>query len=176
MKNAVVGFSGGIASGKSSLSSAVSEALGWPRTSFGGYVRLVASQRGLEPTRETCQKIGEELIQKDAHDFCKHVLSQVSWSPGKPLVIDGIRHLQVADLLAEMVRPSDFMLVFADLPRDERKIRLRNRDGGSQSLEAFERHSTEAQIADLRDRADLVVAIDRPVDQLTDEIVRFLAS
>jgi dephospho-CoA kinase len=176
MRNTVVGFSGGIASGKSSLSMAVSQALGWPRTSFGAYVRVVAAQRGLETTRENCQKIGEELIDEDVHDFCKNVLAEASWSPGASVVIDGIRHLEVADLLAGMVRPSDFILIFVELPRAERATRLKNRDGESQPLERFEQHSTEAQVADLRARADLVVDSDRPVEQLTDEVVRFLIS
>lgn len=174
MKYAVVGFSGGIASGKSSLSSAVSDALGWPRTSFGGYVRFVAARRGLEPTREACQRIGEELIREDARKFCEHVLAQISWCRGEPLIIDGIRHLQVADLLADMVHPSRFVLIFADLPRAEREMRLRSRDGGSRPLEELERHSTEAQIADLRGRADLVVAGDRPLAHAAADVVSFL--
>jgi dephospho-CoA kinase len=175
MRNAVVGFSGGIASGKSSLSSAVSEALGWPRASFGAYVRLVAAERGVEPTREICQKIGGELIEKDAHDFCVKVLAQGAWRPGSPLILDGIRHLLVADLLAGMARPADFLLVFVQLSRGERESRLRSRDGEEQPLERFESHSTESQVADLRARADLVVDGDRSVDQMTEEVVRFLS-
>jgi dephospho-CoA kinase len=157
MRNTVVGFSGGIASGKSSLSTAVSRATGWPRTSFGAYVRTVAAHRGLEPTRENFQAIGEELIEADARDFCKNVLARAPWSPGDPLVIDGIRHLEVADLLAGMVRPTDFVLIFVELPRAEREARLKNRDGESRPLERFEHHSTEAQIFDLRARADLLL-------------------
>ena len=176
MSNTVVGFSGGIASGKSSLSTAVSQATGWPRTSFGGYVRTVAAQRGLEPTRENCQAIGEELIEVDVRDFCKNVLAQAPWSPGESLVIDGIRHLEVANLLAAMVRPTDFALVFVELPRAEREARLKNRDGESQLLERFEQHSTEAQVSELRAQADLVLDGDRPVEELADEAVRFLMS
>jgi dephospho-CoA kinase len=176
MRNAVVGFSGGIASGKSSLSTAVSEALGWPRTSFGSYIRYVASQSGLEPTRENCQRIGEHLIEQDAHNLCKSVLAQASWSLGAPLVIDGIRHLQVADLLTVMVRPSLFILIFVELPRADREIRLKNRDGVSQPLERLEHHSTETQASDLLARADLVIEARQPVEQLTDVVVRFLTA
>jgi dephospho-CoA kinase len=176
MSNIVIGFSGGIASGKSSLSTAVAQAIGWPRTSFGGYVRTIAAQRGLEPTRENCQAIGEELIEADIRGFCKDVLAEASWRPGEPLVIDGIRHLEVADLLADMVRPTDFVLVFVELPRAEREARLKNRDGESQPLERFEQHSTEVQVCELRARANLVVDGDRPVEQLADEAVRFLTS
>lgn len=176
MGNTVVGFSGGIASGKSSLSSAVAQATGWPRTSFGGYVRNIAAQRGIEPTRENCQAIGEELIGADICRFCENVLAQVSWSPGEPLVIDGIRHLEVADLLAGMVGTTDFVLVYVELARAERGARLKSRDGEPQPLEQFERHSTEAQVSELRVRADLVVDGDRPIEQLTDAVVRFLTS
>ena len=176
MSNTVVGFSGGIASGKSSLSTAVAQATGWSRTSFGGYVRTVATQRGLEPTRENCQAIGEELIEADIRGFCKNVLAQASWSPGEPLVIDGIRHLEVADILAGVLGPADFVLVYVELPRAEREARLKSRDGESQPLERFEQHSTEAQVSELRARADLVVDGDRPIEELTGEVVSFLIS
>jgi hypothetical protein len=94
----------------------------------------------------------------------------VSWGPGKSLVIDGIPNLGVTELLADIVRPAKFILVFVELHRAEREARLRTRDGKSQPLEWFEQHSTELQISDLRARADLVVEGDRPVGQLVEEV------
>jgi dephospho-CoA kinase len=175
MRNAV-GFSGGIGSGKSALSDVVARALGWPRASFGDYVRSVASQRGLAATRETCQALGQELIDSDTSGFCEAVLASVGWSPGSPVVVDGIRHLRVLDILAGMVGPSGLTLVFVDTPRGAREGRLKTRDGHTQPLDVLERHATEFEVARLRERSDLILDGERPVKQLRDEVMSHLES
>ena len=45
----VLAFAGRIASGKSTFSMGLAQVLGWPRVSFGDYVRQVARHSGLEP-------------------------------------------------------------------------------------------------------------------------------
>jgi dephospho-CoA kinase len=56
MNPAVVGFSGRIASGKSAISKALAADIGCRRVSFGDYVRKVAAERGLAPTREALHR------------------------------------------------------------------------------------------------------------------------
>lgn len=58
----VVGFSGRIKSGKTTLSARVAELMGWPYTSFGDYVRKVARLRRRPELREILQEIGQELV------------------------------------------------------------------------------------------------------------------
>lgn len=173
MRNAV-GFSGGIGSGKSALSSELARALGCPRASFGDYVRSVARQRGLASTRETYQSLGQELVDADASGFCEAVLTSVGWKPGSPVIMDGIRHIRVLDILAEIVRPSELTLVFVDTPRESRENRLKVRDGQTQSLDTLERHATEVEIARLRERAHLVLNGEQSVDQLRLEVLNQL--
>src|SRR5438105_3821546 len=113
MKSVVLGVAGKIASGKSTLSTAFAETVGWPHASFGDYVRSVAREQGLDPSnRETLQKIGASLVDRDCEAFCRDVLAEADWKPGQPLVIEGIRHAEVKDALERLVSPSKFVLTY----------------------------------------------------------------
>src|SRR5437764_382109 len=111
----VLAVSGKIASGKSTLASTFANEVGWPYVSFGDYVRQIARQRGLEDTREVLQEIGDELIRQNLEGFCRSVLAQADWKPGQPLVIDGVRHFEVDDLLRRMVGPSKYVLTYVSV-------------------------------------------------------------
>lgn len=173
MKKAV-GFSGGIGSGKSSLSGIVARSLGWPRASFGDYVRSVLTQRGLDVTRESCQTLGQELFERDSSGFCDAVLLNAGWSPGKPLVIDGIRHIRILDILGRMFEPDGMAFIFVETSRTAREERLRARDGLTKPLDVLERHATEVEVSRLRDRADLILDGESPIEQLSGEVIHLL--
>ncbi len=83
VKSTVLAFSGGIRSGKSTLSTGVAEALGCRRVSFGDYVRAITQVRGLENCRENWQAVGESLIREDLNQFCGAVSRK---PPGSPVV------------------------------------------------------------------------------------------
>jgi len=103
----ILAFSGGIGSGKSTLSSGVAEALEWPRVSFGRYVRAVALDRGLDAeSREVLQEVGESLITAGWVPFCRAVLTQADWRPERSLVVDGIRHVEALQTLRALAAPS----------------------------------------------------------------------
>src|SRR4051812_46776907 len=109
MRAQVVAFSGGIKGGKSSVSREVAARLEWPRVGFGDEVRSVVRSRSLDPCdRDTLQAVGQELVDTNARGFCQHVLSQAGsrWIPGGDLIIDGLRHVEVATALRELVKPS----------------------------------------------------------------------
>jgi len=175
MSRLVVCFAGGIGSGKSLVSKKVAAALGWPRVSFGDYVRGVARQRGLDQTRETLQQVGAELVAGNVEDFCRGVLDHAEWSSGESLVVDGIRHLEVMDTLRSMTVPSVVVLVFVDVGRAERKRRVLERAIGDISFENAERHSTEIQVGGrLREAADIVIDGRQPVDVVVKDAVEFI--
>jgi adenylate kinase family enzyme len=174
MENIVLAFSGGIASGKSEASSAVAQALGCPRVSFGNYVRTITRLRGLEDSREYWQAVGESLIKEDLRQFCAAVLAQAPWEPGRPLVIDGVRHAEVAEALKTMVSPSGLRLVYIETEDASREKRLRHRSPEEKSLAELDRHSTEVQVKNtLRDLADLVVDGTKPGEELVREITEW---
>lgn len=171
MSSTVLAFAGGIRSGKSTVSTGVAQALGCPRVCFGNYVRKITHLRGLEDCRENWQAVGESLIQEDLLHFCGAVMAQAAWEPGEPLVIDGVRHVEVALALKSLVSPSSQRLIYIDAADAIRESRLRETWPHEKPLTQLDQHSTEVQVSRaLRGLADLVVDGTRSVDELTREI------
>lgn len=177
MKSTVLGFSGGIASGKSTLSEAVALSLGCPRVSFGGYMRGEARRRGVATDRDTLQAIGEELVARDPDGLCRAVLGQAGWVPGGALVVDGVRHVDIAERLARIVKPSDFRLVYVAAEKDTRSARFVARAEAKGDLAAFDAHSTEKDVRHgLRERADLVADGNQAIESLIEKVARWAES
>lgn len=172
----VVAFAGKIGSGKSTLSAEVAGALGWPRASFGDYIRTVAKSNGFEDTREVLQEIGESLVEKGVDDFCRAVLTHYQWSAGEPLIIDGVRHAEVVSALRRLVAPLELRIVFLDVNDAVRHERLTGGDEAMpEKLQMVESHSTEVQAKDqLPALADLYLSGDRPVGELVSTIVNWI--
>jgi len=156
----VVAFSGGMSGGKSSVSREVASRLDWPRVSFGDQVRSVVRSRSLDSTdRDTLQTVGQELVDADPFSFCRAVLSQAGsmWVPGKSLVIDGLRHVEVGTALRELVRPSTLRIVLIDADLALRTTRAHGQVEAA-DFARWDQHPTEVQITSkIRKIADLVV-------------------
>jgi len=176
MKPVVLGFSGSIASGKSTLSIEVALSLGWQRVSFGDYVRTVAKHQGLGESREVLQTVGASLLNQGIEQFCSSVLAQVNWKPGQPLVVDGIRHAEVVSTLYRLVTPSKLLLVFLAVNESIREARLiEKRLSYGEYLHQIEMHSTEVQVQTVLPKmADLTVDSNRKVQELVKEIVTWV--
>lgn len=172
----VIGFAGKIASGKSTLSAEVAKALGWPRASFGDYLRIVAKSSGLAESREVLQEIGASLVAKDVEGFCRAVLTHYQWSAGEPLIIDGIRHAEVADALRRLVAPLELRVVYLEADEATRRARLRQSDGDwPNKLQMVESHSTEEQVKDrVPALADMRLPGNKPVVELVATVVNWV--
>ncbi len=176
MKPAVIAFSGSIASGKSTLSQEVAKTFQWKRASFGDYVRSVAQNRGIANSREVLQAIGADLLQRDMEGFCRTVLAQADWQLGQPLVIDGIRHVEVLDNLKQIVAPMPLFLVLVTVDESTRTNRLLER--GTVDLEKYqhlEHDSTEQQVKSaLANIADLVMDSGHSLEENVEQLVSWL--
>lgn len=172
MKPLALGFVGKIGSGKSTVSTAVAEALGWPRTGFGDYVRALAAQKGLAVDRQTLQRLGESLVNAGPAEFCRAVLDQANWEPGKSVVVDGIRHAAIVSALRETVAPVELLVVFVAVEDSLREARVQTRDGQNHApLSLLDAHSTESDVDSLLSKmADLTIDGDRPAGVLASEI------
>src|SRR5687768_882062 len=106
MNPQIVCVAGGIGSGKTELSKALVAKLGWRRAAFGDYVRTVAHDRGLGDERDVLQQLGETLLKQDAAGFCRAVLANAEWRQGEPLVLEGVRHAEVLELIRTIVAPT----------------------------------------------------------------------
>lgn len=176
MKPAVIGFSGKIGSGKTTVSSSLAKMLNWSRMSFGDYVRATARQRGLAESREVLQRLGESLLATDAEGFCRAALAQADWKSGQPLIIDGVRHTLVVEILRRLVKPMRFMLVHIAVDETLRESRLLALGETNQSsLRQIEKHSTEKDVSlSLQYMADLTVHSSLPVEETLLRICRVI--
>jgi dephospho-CoA kinase len=172
---AVVAFSARQASGKSIVSTAVSEELGWARAGFGDYLRGLAASLGLSTEREVLQKIGERLVRDNLEQFCRDVLASGGWIPGRGIVLDGIRHSQTLGVLKDIVAPMPVILIYLDVPDLVRNERLRARGLPEDVARHHEQHSTEQQVIDTLPRlADLRVDASISVSSIKTEIISWI--
>ncbi|MFX0116116.1 MAG: AAA family ATPase [Candidatus Hodarchaeota archaeon] len=175
MNSIIIGFSGKIGSGKTTLSAAVAEALNWPCVSFGDYVREVARRKGVESSRKMLQEIGALLVE-NPDEFCLSLLKQYGWKPGQHLIVDGIRHVKIIYSLRKVTEPSRVFLIFVEVDEKVRKKRLLNyKDIAEQEDQELESHVTEAEVKTiLPAMADLLVDGTRPVPDILNQILGWI--
>ena len=174
----VLCFSGGIASGKTTVASAVAERFGLGSASFGRFVRSTAKARGVPEERERLQALGESLIEQMGwQGFCRAVLDAASWKPGSSLVIDGIRHVDAVETIRVLVAPVPTKLIFVDVPQEVRQARAEDRPGDVTDLARADAHSTEKDVHHvLKARADLVLDGKREPTSLLEDVGRAFGS
>jgi cytidylate kinase len=167
----VIGLSGRVGSGKSSLASRLAEDAGWPKAAFGDYLRDLASQRGLAPDRAVLQELGVEQIAKGWKSFCSAVLKFSGWHPGQNLIVDGIRHAEAIREVKAQVQPDQFLLVYLAATEELLTNRLSTREGIPANLRAIEEHDSEQQVKELlRKMAELVLDASQSVPNLADHV------
>ena len=172
--NIILCFSGGIGSGKSSISSELAKKLNWRKTGFGDYLRQYSKKQGLDPTRETLQKLGVEKISQGWDSFCSDVLKFENWENGDDLIIDGIRHIDAIKTLEKITHPSILKLFYLQLDIDKRAERISNVTN-FEELKKQETHSTETEVKTvLLERADLVLDSNLPISEISSQILKFL--
>lgn len=165
-------FSGQIGSGKSSVSTAVAETLGWSRTGFGDYLRAEIMRLGGDPSsREALQDLGKKRVEEDAGAFCRDVLTSGGFRPGDDFVIDGIRHVEIFDILLTQAFPSTARLVFLSAQEANRMARVEGRTDHPDFVRASS-HPVEAELKDgLPSRADAIVNADQPFESVVGDCV-----
>lgn len=177
LSGSIIGFSGQIGSGKSTISKVVANRLGWPWASFGHFLRQEASRRGLDPSsRQELQALGEELISSGWTDFCRRALESGGWRPGQNLVVDGIRHIEAIKTIEKLTSPLEVKLVYVSLDEETRRTRALSRGMSYENLRLADNHPVEAQVRNLlRERADLTVDGTAPQEECASLIIEKLA-
>jgi cytidylate kinase len=110
--NIIIGISGKIGSGKTTLAEYLSSELKIHIASFGDYVRYIANHAGIKIERKELQSLGHDLLENDLEEFCKNVLSHGKWDGQSSLIIDGIRHIKVLEQLKKLVYPLPLYLIY----------------------------------------------------------------
>jgi shikimate kinase len=176
--SAVLSFAGPIKAGKTTVSTRVAMSLDAPRVSFGQYLRGIAREMGMELTREALQNLGEQMVTRNVRGFCENVLAQQPWHPDKPLVIDGVRHVEVLDSLAEILSPARGYLIYINVDRTTQMNRLEADPlPHENTLDELEQHPMERQVmSKLPDRAALALDGTQEPGESVRKIIEFLAS
>jgi cytidylate kinase len=178
MGGLVVCFAGQIGSGKTSVSRRLEDVLGWPRAAFGEFLRAEVSRRGGNPdSREQLQNLGQMLVDEDPVRFCKSVLTSSGFEPGGYLLLDGIRHIAIQRIAAELARPSETRLIYLAASEDGRLERVASRVAGARDFVRASTHRVETELeTSLPKIADIVIDSTAPLDKVVNECLSALAS
>lgn len=170
-------FSGAIGSGKSSVSASIGEVLGWPRTSFGDYVRAEVARIGGDSTsRQILQDFGQARVEADAVAFCHDVLEYGGFKPGMNFIIDGVRHLNIYSILTRLAEPTKARLIFLAVDDVSRARRVEKR-GDRADLVNAERHRVEAGLREsLPQAANAIVDASKSFATVVDECLKYAKS
>jgi dephospho-CoA kinase len=169
MKKLVIGFCGKIGSGKTTISQLIANDLRIKRVGFGDYIRLQALKKSLEVDRKTLQDLGEDFINENAKDFCWNVLFQDNWNANSALIVDGIRHIEILEIIKDIIYPLEFKLIYIDVSYHIRKERLNNVD-----INQIDHHSTELQVDNkLKNKADLIVDGSKSFESIKSDIIKW---
>lgn len=172
----ILAFSGSIGSGKSTLSMELAGKLNYKYASFGRYVRELAVSIGyVKPHRAQLQEIGKMLVENDAKSFCLSVLQSAGWTLGEGLIIDGIRHLSIFELLGDICYPQELLLIYITVDEKTRMKRVIAR-GKDKELISIMNHSTETDVHQiLKSKADLIVDGEESIERNIQNIITWLA-
>lgn len=168
-RSVVLGIAAPMKSGKTTISVPLAKQMGLPYGSFGKQTRIFARQQELDESIETLQQVGEKLITYEREQFCRAVLSQLeNWEPGRPGIIDGIRHLEAITELRKLVAPSEFALVYISVDDEIRLQRLRNEGITDPArIKQIESASTEEQVKTILPKiADFTLVNEPPEIQI----------
>ncbi len=168
----VIAVSGPIGSGKTTLSRALAKQLDCKHTSSGDYFRQLALESGQNPgDRRLLQHLGEQQVGLSPDHLCRELLRKANWRPGdESLIIDGIRHIEVLDVLRQVVAPLRIFLVYVQ--RDRMRSHSVSARIGKRSLALFDAHSTEIQTDALRSSADIIVSGDNEVTSVVERVLQ----
>lgn len=156
-----VALSGRIGAGKSTLAECLAQRLGAPAVGFGSTVRAEAARRSVVSTRESLQELGQSMLESlGAEAFSLLAMREAGVEPSDlPLVIEGVRHVEVYEALSSLVAPGRLHLVYVNTPDQIRSGRLVDNGIEADKIPSIDSHVTERDVATkLRRLADYVVS------------------
>lgn len=176
MKPTVAAIVGPPGSGTATLAARVGSILNWPVASFGSYVRGEAARRGLPGTRKDLQDLGEEIERNDPEMFCRAVIAQSRWRPGLSLVVDGLRHERILQIMRRLLSPVEVTEIYVPSDESTREFRLRERGEVPQGgILAIDHHPVEHEALTVLPRnAQITINGSLPEPQQIDQLVEYL--
>jgi dephospho-CoA kinase len=174
----LIALAGPMGSGKSTVSRALAARLDAKILGFGEYVRVCARRRGLDADdRAVLQDLGQKLVARDPLAFVQHAVRWAGHQPGNRIILDGVRHETVWDAISTLGRlnAERVLLIYLDVPADERTDRLLARGISEEAIAAFNSHPSEFDLKlRLLPKADIQLDSRQQLSTLVDTVLRFL--
>jgi dephospho-CoA kinase len=152
------------ASGKSTAAQYLSN-FGYFVVSAGDFFRELCRLKGLQPTRDSCESVGQEFLRERGEDALADSLFERAGQAHR-VVFDGIRPLRTATLMTH--RYNDARIVYIEAPEDQRLNRARENPDDYRRL--VER-PMESQVVEAKHLfAQYVIVNDGPLEKLRHEL------
>ena len=170
----VLAVAGPIGSGKTTLSRALAKEFDCKHASFGEHFRQLALESGENPgNRRLLQRLGQQYVSLSPDRLCRELLRRADWRPGdESLVVDGVRHIEVLNVLRQIVAPLRLFLVY--VRRDQMRAASASTRVGKRTLALFDAHSTETQNNALCSSADIIVSGDSDINAIVNSVLQSL--
>lgn len=165
----VIGLSGPIATGKTTAGSFLG-ASGFVYTRFSLMLKKLLRDRGIEPTRDTLQEIGDEVFNTPGQRWlCKQIVRELPIKGN--LVIDGLRHPEDHAFMVETFGQA-FIHVHIESPEEERIKRYLADGNSKEEYEAANAHHVEMEINKLTSLAHVVIHNGNDIGSLIKQIAK----
>lgn len=170
-KRKIIGLSGPIASGKTSVGKFL-ETNGFHYGRFSLVLSDILQSRGIEPNRESLQKIGQEIHKNPGQRWlCQQLIHKLP-DEGN-LVIDGLRFPEDHASLVEAFG-LDFFHIHIRASKFSRLDRYMARGGRPEEFEQADSHSVESSVEDLAGISHMVIDNDSSEYLLLKKIEQFI--
>jgi dephospho-CoA kinase len=168
---------GKICSGKSSAIKFLIEKYPLSKVSFGDLVRRKASELGLEPTRESHQRLGYELFTNSgAKILLNEALDNLKSSASKYVVFDGVRHVSILTEIEAISRST--IVIYLEAEENIRFKRYQSKSPETKiSVDDFrniDNHPIEQGIQGLSRQADIIIDSSEPFELVCQRITDLL--
>jgi dephospho-CoA kinase len=172
----VVGFAGRSKSGKTRLSTKLAAEVEGGLASFGNLVRDLARHRRLDPDDpRVLLSVGSTLIENECDFFCRAALSAGGWPNVETVILDGIRHMKVVNVIKAVIAPAKFRLVMITASPQSRLSRFRQADSARTiTLEEIDAHPISAETQALGEAADFIADGDQPDSQAVEHLAKLV--
>lgn len=177
----ILGLAGEIASGKDTVAQLLKEKYGAETIMFSTILRDILDRLYLDQSRENLSRLSMHLRKAFGEDtFSRVILRDAEKFDAEIIVVDGVRRL--ADIIHfESMGNFHFAYVNASVEKRHERIvaRGQNTDDSTKTvmqLEKDQQLEAEAQVRDLRERAEFVIDNDGTLEELDAQVDDIVAT
>ena len=150
----IIGISGKIGSGKSVIAKEIEIKVGFRRLSTSDLLKGILESKGIEPSREKLQEMGDNLIKTVGGSG--YMVIMLTYLPPGNYLIDSIRHSDALKFM-KVKYGRDFVNIFVDTPENTRYFRRKEQYDSFEHFKKIDSANTEIEIESLKDHSDFVI-------------------